>query len=45
MCGHGTFTDRKTMEFEKAISGLMIFVFIAVIILEFALGHIPDEDE
>jgi hypothetical protein len=33
------------MEFEKAISGLMIFVFIVVIILEFALGHIPDEDD
>lgn len=33
------------MEFEKTISGLMIFVFIAVIILEFALGYVPDEDD
>jgi hypothetical protein len=33
------------MELEKTISGVMILVFIAVIILEFALGHIPDEDD
>jgi hypothetical protein len=33
------------MSFEGTVSGLMIVIFIAVIILEFALGHIPDEDE
>jgi|DEB3_MinimDraft_2_1074329.scaffolds.fasta_scaffold01510_5 hypothetical protein len=33
------------MELEKTISGVMILVFIAVIILEFALGHVPDEDD
>lgn len=33
------------MEIEKTISGVMILVFIAVIILEFALGHVPDEDD
>jgi hypothetical protein len=43
--GMASFTDRTTMEFEKTISGLMIFVFIVVIIFEFALGHISDEDD
>lgn len=33
------------MEFEKAISGLMITVFIFVVIAEFIFGHIPDEDD
>lgn len=33
------------MEFEKSISIIMIVIFIAVIVLEFALGHIPDEDD
>jgi hypothetical protein len=33
------------MSFEGTVSGLMIVIFIAVIILEFALGHIPDEDD
>jgi len=33
------------MEFEKAISGLMITVFIVVIIAEFVIGHVPDEDD
>jgi hypothetical protein len=33
------------MELEKTISGLMILVFVVIVIAEFALGHIPDEDD
>jgi hypothetical protein len=33
------------MESEATVSALMIIVFLLIIIAEFVIGHIPDEDD
>lgn len=33
------------MTFDGAVSGFMIIGFIVIIVAEFVLGHVPDEDD